>query len=98
MSKEIKKKRRKVIGHKVTLKNQNAPVPKKNKFSLVFFSVSCLKHELVIVILNDGTIMALKYLYACNSDICISNNFLVAFLFSLCSLDDSYLHWLAVEY
>lgn len=56
---------------------------KKNKFGLMFFSNSCLKCEVVIVILNDGTIMALKYLYTCTSDICISNSFLIAFIFSV---------------
>lgn len=68
------------------LKNQNAPVSQKNKFGLMFFSISRLKCEVVIVILNDGTMMALKYLYACNSDICISNKFLMAFLFSIYAL------------
>lgn len=51
------------------------------------------------VISIDHTIMALQYLHVCNSDTGIFNKLLIAFFFvRMCSLGDSFLHGLAVEY
>lgn len=50
------------------------------------------------IMLVGHTVMALKYLYVCNSDIGISNKLWLHFFIWMCSLGDFYLRELAVEY